>query len=114
MDPLLVNILAIVLTSSVIGAVVTGYFKFRENRTTLRYGYDIAQAQRDSKWNALYRAAAEAHLRYDLQRDQNIYELRSLVNHLLTRLGEPAAEFTPLEPWPPLFPMLDETSKAPA
>lgn len=111
MDPVLLgNVVAVILGSSVVGGVVAGYFKLRENRTTLRYGYDIQEAQRNARWNAAYRAAAEVHLVYDLERDQNIYELRSIVNHLLQRLGEPAREFTPLRPPPPLFPILEESS----
>ena len=111
MDPQLLNVIALLLGSSVVGGLVAGFFKLRENRTTLRFGYDLQMAHRDARWNAAYRASAEAHLAYDIERDQNIYELRAIVNHLLQRLGEMPREFTPLRPAPPLFPLLDETTK---
>jgi hypothetical protein len=101
-----INLVVGLIGPGTIGLIILAIIKLRENRTTLRFGYEAQQAGQEARWNAAYRAAAENHLLYDIERDRNIYELRSVVDHLLQRLGDPPMEWSPLRPPPPLFPNL--------
>lgn len=88
-------------------ALFTLYQKLRENRTTLRAAYETREQQRyEQDWqrNEAYRAAAEAHLPYDIEMRAGMMELRHVVNHLERRLGETPTVWTPLPQAPPLFP----------
>lgn len=101
---LLLNVVISLVGPGSIGLIILAIIKLRENRTTLKFGYEAQQHGQDARWNAAYRAGAEAHLPWDVNRLGEIHELQSFANFLLKRLGEPEREYTPIPPAPPLFP----------
>lgn len=99
----------------IILALIQFVQKLRENRTTLRGGYETREQERnegDRRWIAAYRTAAEAHLPWDIEVRSALIDLRHEVNHGRVERGEAPRVWEPLPQAPPLFPTLDDHEKS--
>lgn len=105
------NLLGSGALTVVLVALIQAGLKIYENRTTIRAARqkgmtegDQAQTERDATWNAAYRSAAEAHIRYDIAMANRVYTLEHMVNDLLEDADKPPHVFPPMPEPPPLFP----------
>lgn len=89
-----------------LGAIVIALVSLAGVVYTAKSGRRANTEDRDAVWNAGYRAGAEPHLYWDLDRAADIRQLRDVVNHLEEKLGEPLTQFQPIPDAPPLFPKL--------
>lgn len=114
MDDLVQKLLGPSAITLIILAVFQFVQKLRENRTTLKGGYETREAQRnervESRLNTM-EALAEAHLPWDTEVRHNLRQLQSVVNTLEKDQGRPPTEFGDLRPAPPLFPQPDAAKK---
>lgn len=111
MSDLAKNLLGSGALTVILVALIQGALKVHENRTTLRAARAASRSEgsrqeieREATWNARYRQAAEAHIRYDIAMANRIYELERTVNDLLEDAGKPPHRFAALPEPPPLFP----------
>lgn len=104
----LTNLLIGLVGPGAIGLIVVAFIKLRENRTTLKYGYEQNEAAIQGQWNARYRAAAEKHLPWDADMRTGLLEVRYEVNLLRQEGGKQPRDWTPIPPAPPLFPDLSQ------
>lgn len=112
-DILIQGLLGPSAVTLIILAVIAFVQKLRENRTTLRAGYEAREQRRYEhaiRRLDAFQACAEAHLPWDNDVRNVVRELQYEVNLGRMEAGKPPRDFTLLAPAPPLFPANEEHS----